>query len=65
MIKNDEEKISEIGDSTRATSIKSKINNVYLKSFHLREQSKTYDCISSTTIIFLIDCLISLNVVVF
>jgi hypothetical protein len=67
-MKNDEEKIGEIGDSSKATSMESKIGNVHLKSFHLREQSKTHDCISSATIIesiiFPIDHFISLSVAI-
>jgi hypothetical protein len=67
-MKNDEEKTDETDDSIRATSMKSKIGNVHLKSFHLRKQLKTHDCISSATIIksiiFSIDRSISLSVAV-
>jgi len=49
MVKNDEEKTSETDDSIKITSMK--IDIIHLKSFHSREQSKTYDCLSSATII--------------
>jgi len=67
-MKNDEEKTGETGDSTRATSMKSKIGNVHLKSSYSREQPKTHDCMSPATItesiIFSIDRSISLSVAV-
>lgn len=48
-MKNDEEKTSETDDSIKITSMK--IDIIHLKSFHSREQSKTYDCLSSAAII--------------
>ncbi len=50
MIKNDEEKTSETRDSTRTTSMKSKISIAHLQSSYSRKQSKTFNCLNSTII---------------
>lgn len=50
MVKDDEEKTDETGDSTRATSMESEIDTVHLQSSHSREQSKTHGCLSPLTI---------------
>ncbi len=49
MVEDDEEKKSETGDSTRATSVESKISTIYLQSSHPREQPKTHGCFSPPT----------------
>jgi len=68
VVEDDEEKTGETGGSTRATSMKSEIGNVHLKSSHSREQPKTHDCMSPATttepIISSIDRPISLSVAV-
>ena len=45
----DDEQTSEMGGSTRATSVDSKISPVTLQSSHHREQVKTHGCLSTYT----------------
>ena len=47
---DDEENTGEIGNSTVATSMNPEIDITHFKSFHPKEQPKTYDCWSPSTI---------------
>ncbi len=46
---DDDEKTSETGASSRATSMESEIGTVHLQSFHAREQPKTHGCLNPPT----------------
>ena len=45
-MEDDEEKTDESGDSTRATSMESKIDTIYLQSSHSKKQSMTQGFLS-------------------
>ena len=49
MAEDDEEKTDETSDSTRGTSMESKIDTVHLQSSQSREPSKTHGCLSPLT----------------
>ncbi len=49
MVEDDDEKTGETDPSTRATSVESEIDTIYLQSFHLRKQPKTHSCLSPST----------------
>jgi len=48
-MEDNEEKNSETGGSTRATSMNSEIGTAHLQSSHPRQQPKTHGCLSPTT----------------
>ena len=49
MVEDDDEKTSETGASTRATSVESEIGTVHLQSSYPREQAKRHGCLGPPT----------------